>query len=178
MTPSVPREKLRAAVQKVMRDNVDRQARLAGAPFVIIWVDPLPGEVRDAFGAALLPVLSLAPAWLHTLNVRWEPNGPPSSEDDGGPPPTLSVVASPEYREATVFVGPTFLSEQARERLNLVRHEFLHLPLAEMDAVVVSLLARLKESQPEFHAFAAEQYRRALEGAVCDLTRALGDVLR
>lgn len=76
---------------------------------------------------------------------------------------------------ATIGISGAWLSkEEMHRRGRTVAHELVHLSLEPMaDAFRDVLKATLGDKDEALRSWAKEQWRRAWEGAVCDLTGAL-----
>lgn len=127
----------------------------------LYWRPDVPAEIRAALEPYLQQWSHLAPTWCHQVIIAWDPNNTTDA---------LRATAAEEYRWVRITAAPGFLGEAPTERSNAVIHELVHGltdPLCEM-------LDRLIGQAPKpQRALLREQKRRAMEGVVCDITRAI-----
>lgn len=122
----------------------------------------LSDQMRVQIEPCLRAALRFAPPWLQSLSVRYDPN----VED------LMQIGVRTEYRHANIQVGNAWFSETESERRNAVIHEMVHTHTQGMHDVYAALLEAL-EPPEAVKRWADEQWRRAEESAVCDLSRVL-----
>lgn len=128
----------------------------------ITWDAEAGPVVRPLFESVLLHHLPrIAPPWCREVLIGYEDKHEGNS--------ALYVTGHPEYRWARITVCPSSLSLDITAREKHLVHELFHLPLEGMHhehSVVKGFV-------PErMIGYVDEQWRRAWEGAVCDLTEA------
>jgi hypothetical protein len=123
----------------------------------------MPDEVRIAVAPHVERWAFLAPAWCRYINVVW------GDEETSN---ALSVTAHYEYRRATLYIHPNFLTCPDRREENIV-HELSHLLTEPMYNTMRDLKAALVDKVPELQAWATEAIRYAVESTTCDLTDTL-----
>ena len=128
----------------------------------IVWEESTRPAVRDLYERILTFHLGLIPAWCQRLYIDYD-----AHLGDGA---ALQVAGHPEYRWARITVGPAALMSEPWHREEQFVHELYHLPLQPMHIVATDLRELAEESVPR--KFLRECWRRAWEGAVCDLARA------
>ena len=128
----------------------------------IDWSPSVPMEVAGALAPILERWLFVVPSWCHVLRVVW---------DSGLGEHPAEVAAQAEYRYAEVTFGPTWLNEDAGSREDQVVHELCHLLVVPISDFVDDAM----EADAGGDAFKVEQWRRANESTVQDLTRAFLD---
>jgi hypothetical protein len=106
------------------------------------------------------------PTWVQSVSIRFDPNC-----DD-----LANISVRPEYRTASIRIGSAWFSEEAAERRVTLLHEVLHAYVEELAVVFRDLLGACEPKEP-LRKWAEEQWRRAEEGAVCDLSRRLSEVV-
>jgi hypothetical protein len=125
----------------------------------------MPADVRAVVEPALTRHLHRVPAWLDRLYVRLDVSDTNEAE----------ITTRPEYRFATLRIMAGWLSLSEAERHRNIRHELAHIPLEPMCDAFRDLLDALAPEDDEprapLRAWALEQWRRAIEGAVCDVAR-------
>lgn len=126
----------------------------------IEWIvqDHMRGQIEPHLEAAL----AVAPRWLQSLTIRYDPSV------DG----LLDVGSQPEYRFAVIRVGNAWFSEDETERNKAFVHEMVHVHLQPLHGVLEDL-ADAVNVDSNLRRWMAEQWRRAEEGAICDLTDVL-----
>jgi hypothetical protein len=133
----------------------------------IVFAAHFPNDLKSEIVVILeawLPML--APSWLHKIVLTWNPH---ENEDTGGKATPVWIVSDPEYRRAELCIAPLWLNERpAARRTNLI-HELMHLPLEELDELFRRSNGEIEKKNPDLFQERREQWRRALEGAVCDL---------
>jgi hypothetical protein len=122
----------------------------------------LSDEQRAVFEPHLTAALHYAPPWLDNLTVRYDP-------DESN---LLSTSVLPEYRTSSIRVGNGWFSETEHERAVSVYHEVLHAHVETL-AVVFHDLLTAWEPDEAMQRWAKEQWRRAEEATVCDLSRSI-----
>jgi hypothetical protein len=120
----------------------------------------LTDEMRAQVEPTLRAALRYAPVWLQSMNVRWD-------SDVGG---LLCINAQPEYRCANIRVGDQWFSEGEGERRIAFVHEILHTQVQCLAVVLDDLIDATDPAEP-LRKWAKEQWRRAEEGMICDLSR-------
>ncbi len=121
-------------------------------------------DMRHQIEPHLLAALRYCPPWMLTLTVRYEPH-----EGD-----LLSTSVLPEYRTASIVVGSGWFSDTDIEKRVSFVHEILH-QYVETLAVVFRDLLGAMEPDKAMKTWAGEQWRRAEEAMICDLSRSLLD---
>jgi hypothetical protein len=133
----------------------------------LIWVG-VPEEVK----AAVLPHIEhwrpIVPGWLELLSVRFE-------ETDGTN--MLAITPEPEYRQAKLYVYPSFLRQPQDERRSGLLHEIIHIAYEPANRIYQSLLAAMTDDGDPIRAWAEEEHRKAMEACVTDLELGLGRLL-
>lgn len=125
----------------------------------------MPKELRDAVRPHLDRWLWVVPPWCRIIHVCHR------HACDDTPGIVASNETSVEYRWARVAVYPAWLDQDDDERSRSALHELLHVILAPMHDVLSGVLEQT-ENEP-FASTVEEDFRRAMEGAVQDLTFAL-----
>lgn len=126
----------------------------------IVWDANTEGVVRPVCEEALLFHLGIVPAWCTTLFVGYDAAYSGNS--------AAFIATSPEYRWARITICPGVLQGTAWEREEHLVHELFHIPLEPLHEAATDLRQMAKGQAPD--AFLEEHWRRAWEGAVCDLT--------
>jgi hypothetical protein len=129
----------------------------------IVWDADTEAVVRPVIEEVLEHHLWIVPTWCHRIYVGYD-----DRPADGGL--ALFVETNPEYRWARITVCPGVLKCPAWEKEQHVVHELFHLPLEPLHVLAADLRNLAADRAPA--AFLNEQWRRAWEGAVCDLTAA------
>jgi hypothetical protein len=128
----------------------------------------VPREFRAAIDPVLATVLAgPVPSWLRRLTVKVVLSTEGDESEEAG------IESLPEYREACLTVTPVWLEGSPARRLTVLRHEIVHAYFAEMDVVMARALAAVKVRNPGLASELEESWRRANEGAVCDVTAAI-----
>jgi hypothetical protein len=123
-----------------------------------------PPEVRSATECHVVGALHVLPSWVTEVNFFWRDG----NETDNGDA-ALSVTVRDEYRFLSVFVHPAFLTYDKQGRHLLVLHEFSHVLLKPLDALVENMIRELPEA---LHGFVGGQLRRAKEAVTQDIADA------
>lgn len=127
----------------------------------IRWRDA-PNEIRTAVEPLIRRWEHLLPTWVHFVMVAYD-------QADSG---SMTNRTYPEYRFAKLWVNAGWLTCTPEERSDLVRHEFLHLPIAPLFHLghdLIDTLVQDEACRKTLH----EQWRVAHEGAITDLEYAL-----
>lgn len=127
----------------------------------IWWSDTVPDEVRQATEPLLDPLTSWLPAWVHELIVRWDPDGPD----------VAYASSDPGARRATVTIAPRFLQYDEGDRVDVLRHEFVHFLLHPLTSWTKRLVG--SHMPDELQEWMLEEWQERLEGVTCDITRLL-----
>lgn len=130
-------------------------------PDAIEWM--LSPEQRKAVEPMLLRGMHYCPPWIASMAVRYDP------EERN----LLSTSVRPEYRYASLRVGNAWFSESKDERGVAVYHEVLHQYVEALAVVFNDLLEAATEEDSPLAKWASEQWRRAEEAMICDLSRAI-----
>ncbi len=134
-------------------------------PPVLAWDIGIPPNIRPAIETALHPALAAAPSWCGELSVFYQTAG-----ENGG---MAEMFMHPEYRRASLYVYAPWLALTVPERAEVVQHEVVHLAVQPMKNAMDDLLEAFPDAPPPLQQWARKQFRRAMEGAVCDLTAAV-----
>lgn len=121
-----------------------------------VFLEPL-------MGAAL----QVAPPWLRTLSVRYDPN----LED------IAKVRVLPEYRTAHMQVGDAAFSDSPQETPITILHELMHTHVAALSNAFTALLEATTEPDTPLRAWAERVWHDAEEGCVTDLSRKIAPLL-
>jgi len=127
--------------------------------------EKIPVEVLESLAPLVDKWLWLVPTWCHELHVHYE--GVIGEEPDA----YASNSTVPEYRGARIRVAGSWLERDDRNREEAVVHELLHIPIAPMRCVLLDSVA-CTDNVP-FKELVEENWRIAMEGAVCDLAHSL-----
>lgn len=122
----------------------------------------VPPEIWDAVEPLLFQFAYLVPTWCHQVNVFYSAECQNSAE----------CKAFYEYRNAQVVIGAPFLRGPHGDRVETIRHEFLHLPIAPMTDWTKDLIHRLAGEDERLRDWLLSEWRERFEGAVCDLEKA------
>ena len=131
----------------------------------LVFDRDMPQELQDAVRPYVERWLWVAPTWCHTVfvgNIIDVPRG------QCGENTTLV-----QYREARVSVAPGWLEQPPKRREAMILHELLHIPLAPAGELLIH--ASESTSNDAWRELLENQWRKAIEGAVQDLTHALMD---
>lgn len=119
--------------------------------------------------AALLILRSLSPLlprWLETIALA-------ETEPDNDKAAASTIVNVP-YRNATIFIQPSFYAHDDDDRLSMLLHEIAHVVIQPIvDHADKTLETLLKDDAPKFHAAMEQERIERMEGVVCDLTRSM-----
>ena len=152
ITPAAAKQAARAASE-----------RPAPALPRVVWFGDWPPEVRAALEPDLAAALPMLPRWCAEFTVTYV-------DDEEAP---ASVGTEPEYRLASLRVGPSWIANTPKGRADVLLHEVLHVSIEPVANVIEDVLTATDAPDP-LAKWAREQIRRAVEGAVCDLTAAIG----
>jgi hypothetical protein len=130
----------------------------------VVFDPSTPGEIESAVRSAMERLAHLVPGWCHEIYVAY-------AGDMGSTVAQMTVRF--EYRRADLDVGGHFVLRNASERLEVLRHELLHLPIGPMQKAYHDLVEQLPRGARDA---AREAWRMAMEGAVSDLEEALNPV--
>lgn len=129
----------------------------------IVFDATVPPELRSALQPLLDEFKYLVPTWCHTVNIS---NSTEAKEEE-----LACAQVLPEYRQAFICFSPLWIEAREDLRRDAVLHEILHISIEPMRQVLIDLL---DSTYDDDRAGAAhEQWRKAFEGTVCDLSRAL-----
>jgi hypothetical protein len=123
------------------------------------WKPDVPAEVRAAVEPLLPDAVRFAPGWLADLTLAW---------DDGDGESCAKMTTAPEYRMATLAISASFLSQPARARAEILRHEVLH-AVAQPVIDVLANIADAAALDEKTRDWAITVIGKAREGLVCDL---------
>ncbi|HET8777970.1 MAG TPA: hypothetical protein VFN76_09955 [Candidatus Limnocylindria bacterium] len=144
-------------------------ARAASAAPQLYWQEPMPTEVRLAIEPHLHRFLYLLPGWCYELRIGWD------EADANG---ILKTNIIPEYRGGRLTVCPGFFRRSEEQRQDDVVHEMVHFSIEPLRDVACGFVDEIEKAKPGFKDMGVEAVRKAVEGAVCDVTelvfRALG----
>lgn len=136
-------------------------------PLLVRWAF-MPTEVRQALRPLLAHCICLVPGWCHSLLIGFDA--------DVGGGTAASMTPAPEYRTATLYLYPRWLSQSPPERERILRHEFIHLltdPL-KVEAITIAENFISITEQKAAYLYATEQIRQRAEGVTQDINRMLG----
>lgn len=120
---------------------------------------------REVFEAHLTKALHYAPPWLRMVTVRDD------AADSGC---LLNTSVMQEYRVSTIRVNDSWYAESDPEKLVAVVHEVLHAHIEGMAVVFKDLLSAIEQDEHSpLRKWAEEQWRKAEEGCISDLSRAI-----
>ena len=98
-------------------------------------IDPaMPAEVRRMSLPLVKGHAQIAPSWLKTMTVTWDPR-------DGEC--IAYICVRNEYRDACITICPHFIGCSADERVATLRHEFAHLYTTPIKTVAVDSLKNI-----------------------------------
>ncbi len=140
------------------------------SPEVKVWWSPdVPIEIKEILEPIILDQLDLIPTWVHELVVKWDADHEYSA----------FISSEPEYRIVRVSVTGNWLDADTKERVEIIRHEFCHIPIHALSNWVKDLIYRLVPDDEVFRDWLLKEHRLLLEGSICDielmLRRARGD---
>jgi hypothetical protein len=122
-------------------------------------------EQREAVEPLWNKVSYLLPTYIQCLNIRYNAH----SEN------LAQTGVLPEYRTVSLEIGPAWFAETEAERLVALRHEVLHTYIETLSVVFGDLLtAAVPDENAPLRQWGKEQWRRAEEGVISDLSRRLG----
>jgi len=122
----------------------------------IVWRE-VPPEVRNRAEPLLKRWRGLIPGWCERLTVFYK-------QDEGN---IASMNSRPEYRRATLLLHGSFLDDDDNE--DTIIHELAHIAFEPVRDVWLSTLSNALKGQEAITNMAEEEYRRAMEGCMCDL---------
>lgn len=127
----------------------------------------MPPEVRRAFAPLLYQHLWLVPGWCRQLFLQYDPHGDPNAD--------ASSSSEPEYRQGRITLHAGWLDANPTQRRLEVIHEILHLPMSPMVEEHAEAVDRLfvDGDAPKYRETLQEQWRKAFEGTVQDLSFAI-----
>lgn len=126
----------------------------------------LPNEVREALRPLLHQYLWLVPGWCRLLQVRYQQG------HEGGEAVQAQMSVSEEYRWAELVLFAGWIDSCPTERRSTIIHELLHIPTGPAATIHLNTVDRLFEDgdAPKFRETLKEEWRRAYEASVQDLT--------
>lgn len=125
----------------------------------IVWGE-FPDDQREQLEPLIERYRYLLPDWLGRLDIEY---------DDGDESEEYYAAAHTEYlyREATLYITPTFWSLDADGRAATVAHEAGHILLAPLDREFSYLLGVLENDA--LYQTSKQRYAEAVEAVVSDL---------
>lgn len=122
-------------------------------------------EIRQAGEDAVAPNIKYLPFWIKGLAIRV--SGETGEERDT----IAEVTAQLEYREALLTIYPPFWVTEEVDRIECIRHEFMHLLLAPLsDWVYEYLIEPLKDDSDDIYEILEKQFWQKVETVTQDLT--------
>lgn len=110
-------------------------------------------------------VCYLLPPHVQSLNIRY------NAHSDN----LAQAGVLPEYRTISLEIGPAWFAETDSEKEVALRHEVLHAHVEVLAAVFNDLLnATVIDEDSPLRLWAKEQWRRAEESVISDLSRRIG----
>ena len=130
-------------------------------PSKIDYHPDLPLEIKEPLDKLINKWNWICPPWLKELSVV------DAFHDDSA---RLSITTNPEYRSATLFVGPSWIRGDEQQREDDIVHELLHIIVAPLSNFGITLIDKtLGPDAPVFESWAKEQHRLAIESVMSDL---------
>ena len=129
----------------------------------LVFDPDMPRELQDAVRPYLERWLWVAPTWCHTVLVDNIIDVP---SNQCGENTTLV-----QYREARISIAPNWLEQPPGRRESMVLHELMHIPFAPAGELLIE--ASESTNNEAWRELLENQWRKAIEGAVQDLTHAL-----
>ncbi len=124
-----------------------------------IWYDKrVPDEIHYAVDSIIGELAYVLPTWLHEIAVHFDPDQENAA----------TMYADKPYRIAHLTVSGGWLRADKRERVEMIRHEFVHIVLSPMTNWVKDLVPRLVVDDDRLKDWLLEEWRERLEGATCD----------
>ena len=120
----------------------------------------IPDEFRQMAESEFSGWEMCLPGWCHHVNIMYRPSDPDSN---------LMISVEPDYRWATLYICPHFLTADRQQREENKFHEIIHIhvePLAEFAKDVI----RRYVSDNGLKDYVLDDLRRRLESVVCDLS--------
>ncbi len=136
--------------------------RLGNFVFLQDW----PPEIISAVQSALEPCTWLRPAWCHDVCVTWNPRISDC---------TASMESDFRYRRACLRICAQFMDQTEAERINVLRHELLHISTSPIVDYATETFKRLlqEDEQKQFLKSIKDTLDERHEGCVEDLMRCI-----
>ncbi len=130
------------------------------------YLQDWPEEVLPVVRKALSDCVWLVPAWCHDVCVTWNPMVNDRAAD---------MESEFQYRRARLRICAQFLDQTEEERLNVLRHELIHISTSPMVDYAVEAFKKLLDGDEEKPLFKIlrDGLSERHEGCVEDLTRCI-----
>lgn len=124
-----------------------------------IWYDKrVPQEIKDALEPVIIAQSYVLPTWCQEIAVHFDPEQESAA----------SMYANKPYRIAHLTVSGGWLRAAEKERIDMVRHEFVHVVLSIMTNWTKDTLNRLITDDKRLLDWLLDEWGERLEGATCD----------
>jgi len=131
--------------------------------FEIKYGKNLPKELKNIFKKAIDKYSEIIPTWCHVIYVKHE-----EPDEDGSP---AHIVVQEKYREATITLSTTILSEEPKERIDrIILHELIHIAIDPLATVAQKIINKAIEND-KLKVWAEGQLEEKEEAVIQDLLR-------
>lgn len=132
----------------------------------LVYLQDWPDEVLPAIREAVAQCAWIVPAWCHEVCVTWHPMITDRAAD---------MESDFRYRRARLRICAQFMDQTGEERVNVIRHELLHISTSPIVDFAAETFKRLlhDDEQKQFLKSIQDTLVERHEGCVEDLTRCI-----